>query len=59
VEPDRLLYGSDYPFTPSDAVGLLRELLAQTDLLDDAQRLAMFRGNALRLFPRFAQASVG
>lgn len=54
VDPEQLVYGSDYPFTPPEAVGLLMGVLAGADVLDDAQRAALFRENALRLFPRFA-----
>lgn len=57
VDADRLLYGSDFPFTPAEAVGLLRDLLAGADMLDEAQRDAMFRGNALTLFGRLAAPS--
>ncbi|MBA2395459.1 MAG: amidohydrolase [Ktedonobacteraceae bacterium] len=52
TEPDHLLYGSDFPFTPGPLVQFLAAMLATTDILDEGQRGAMLRNNALRLFPR-------
>jgi 6-methylsalicylate decarboxylase len=52
VESDRLLYGSDFPFTPAPLVEFLATMLSSTSVLDEGQRRAMVRGNALRLFPR-------
>jgi 6-methylsalicylate decarboxylase len=46
---DRLVYGSDYPFTPAERVGRLLDDLRGTALLDPAQRDGMLRGNARRL----------
>lgn len=54
ADPDRLLYGSDSPFTPRPFVGRLAAKLAQTPLLDEATRAKIASANALRLFPRFA-----
>ncbi len=60
ADTDRLLYGSDYPFTPRPFVGRLAALLGETTLFDDASRAKVANGNALRLFPRFsAQALPG
>jgi predicted TIM-barrel fold metal-dependent hydrolase len=52
ASPDRLHYGSDYPFTPADACEALANRLATTTLLDDALRARIWRENALSLFPR-------
>ena len=52
VAPDRLLYGSDFPFTPDFAVEGLAQLLTQTDVLDAVARDAMLKGNAIGLFAR-------
>ncbi|UGT44910.1 amidohydrolase [Nocardia yamanashiensis] len=52
VTPDRLLYGSDFPFTPDWAVHGLAEALASTTLLTPSERRLMLRGNASALFPR-------
>jgi predicted TIM-barrel fold metal-dependent hydrolase len=54
ADADRLLYGSDFPFTPRPLVGRLAALLGETPLFDEAMRAKVSRGNALRLFPRFA-----
>jgi predicted TIM-barrel fold metal-dependent hydrolase len=52
ASPDRLHYGSDYPFTPADACGAVANRLETTPLLDDALRAGIWRENALSLFPR-------
>ncbi len=57
VEPDRLLYGSDFPFTPASLVEFLAAMLSSADVLDEKQRQVMLRGNALRLFPRLSASS--
>jgi predicted TIM-barrel fold metal-dependent hydrolase len=49
--PDRLLYGSDWPFTPEPLVKHLLAGLDSTPLLDADARRAMFSGNAARLVP--------
>lgn len=54
VGPDRLVYGSDYPFTSAAAVRALAQELATTPVLDDAARRAAFSENAARLLPRLA-----
>ena len=46
VGADNLLYGSDYPFMIADPVGVRQRV----DALPGAQRDAILRGNALRLF---------
>jgi predicted TIM-barrel fold metal-dependent hydrolase len=54
ADPTRLLYGSDWPFTPEPVIAKLRARLdeaLQTNA-DDLQ--AIFNGNALRLFPRLS-----
>lgn len=52
VEADRLLYGSDWPFTPDPVVEALSRALAGTDALGPEELAAVRRDNALRLFPR-------
>ena len=54
VDSDRLLYGSDYPFTPDWVASGLAEALAGTDVLTDDDRVLLSRGNAASLFPRLA-----
>jgi Amidohydrolase len=63
ADPRRILYGSDWPFTPLPIVARLALALAQgaTPLLDAAARRRVLHDNALALFPRaitaFAQTS--
>jgi len=56
ADEDRLLYGTDWPFTPRPLVTRLAEALAATPLLSAAARTKMTRENAFALFPRFAPA---
>jgi predicted TIM-barrel fold metal-dependent hydrolase len=54
ADADHLFYGSDWPFTPAPAV---KVLLGQLDAVpDDGEwsNAGMRRGNAEKLFPRFA-----
>lgn len=57
VEPDRLLYGSDQPFTPPAQIMGMGERLIATDLLSQEGRRAMLCENALRLFPAALNAT--
>lgn len=52
VETDHFLYGSDYPYTPTVGCIYLADALDKTDLLTNDQRRAIYRDNAVRLFPR-------
>ena len=54
VGSDRLLYGSDHPFTPDWAAYGLAEALAASDVVTGADRVLLCRGNAAALFPRLA-----
>ncbi|WP_016700394.1 MULTISPECIES: amidohydrolase family protein [Actinoalloteichus] len=54
ADPDRLHYGSDYPFFPAALGRELADRLAETPLLDGELRRAVFEDNAVRLFPRLA-----
>lgn len=54
ADPTRLLYGSDWPFTPEIAVAMLRQRLDEALAGDPAERAAILSGNARRLFPRLA-----
>ena len=54
ADPGRIMYGSDWPFTPEALVAKLAQELAETPLLDDAARRRLYRDNALALFPHFA-----
>jgi Uncharacterized protein conserved in bacteria (DUF2252)/Amidohydrolase len=48
---EQLLYASDTPFTPSNAIQAGARALLETDVLDDTQRRALFTDNAKQLFP--------
>ena len=52
VAPGQLLYGSDWPFTPTPVVVELAGKLDALSPLDAAGKEAMWSGNAYRLFPR-------
>ena len=54
VAPGQLLYGSDWPFTPTPVVADLAGKLDVLSQLDAAEKEAMWSGNARRLFPRLA-----
>ncbi|WP_232668119.1 amidohydrolase family protein [Pseudonocardia sp. TRM90224] len=56
ADPDRIHYGSDYPFTPPDACVRLAERLDSSDLLDADLRARIDSANAEALF---ARATVG
>jgi predicted TIM-barrel fold metal-dependent hydrolase len=52
VGPERLLYGSDYPFTPAQMVAELREVMTlnlEELFKDKAVRQGIYSGNAKRL----------
>jgi predicted TIM-barrel fold metal-dependent hydrolase len=51
---DRLLYGSDWPFTPEAKVMQLQQKLLTTDLLTHEQRQAVFQGNSAAMFSRLS-----
>ena len=53
--PERILFGSDWPYAPAEITGLSIEGLKQAPGVSDSLRAAIERGNALALFPRFAQ----
>ncbi|MEU4236759.1 amidohydrolase family protein [Actinoplanes sp. NPDC026619] len=53
---DRLLYGSDWPFTPEPLVTRLAAALDGTPLLDAEAQHAMRSGNAAHLLPRLTPA---
>lgn len=60
VAPGRLLYGSDWPFTPAEACAVLAQKLDATPLLAGALLAQAMRGNAQALFPQLtSQAAAG
>jgi predicted TIM-barrel fold metal-dependent hydrolase len=51
ADPSRILFGSDWPYCPTEMGGDMVESLDAT--LTAAEKPAVDRGNALKLFPRF------
>jgi predicted TIM-barrel fold metal-dependent hydrolase len=52
ADPGRILFGSDFPYSPPRLVSLQAATLAENT--DPEQQRAIANGNALTLFPRFA-----
>jgi predicted TIM-barrel fold metal-dependent hydrolase len=52
ARPERVLFGSDWPYAPAPAVSYFTARLDAYAALDDAGHAAIDRGNAARLFPR-------
>ena len=52
AEVDHLFYGSDYSYTPEFGCIALADALDKTNLITEEQRRAIYRDNALKLFPR-------
>jgi 6-methylsalicylate decarboxylase len=58
AKPDRVLYGSDWPYCPNDTVGMFNEHLDSYKGLNARGHAAIDRGNAEALFPRLRLARV-
>ena len=54
ADPDKILFGSDWPPAGPHAVQAGIDALAEPGYLTDQTRAAIERGNAVSLFPRFA-----
>ncbi len=54
ADPGRITFGSDWPYAARDRSMRFTRLLEQSALVDSL-RYDIYRGNALRLFPRLAQ----
>jgi len=52
ADPSRILYGSDFPFTPLAVCELLRDELVNSRELDETSRAQILAGNARRLLCR-------
>lgn len=50
IDPDKLLYASDTPYTPTPVVLDLANRLETTDLLSQPMKQKMFNQNARKLF---------
>ena len=53
ADPERILFGSDWPYCPDDMTDDMVRALADEAMLDAGQREQIARTNALGLFPRF------
>lgn len=54
VEPEHILFGSDYPFAPAVVTGMETTALKGLNVLDEATKRGVDRNHALALFPRLA-----
>ena len=54
VGTDHVLFGSDYPFMPEEVIERSISNLVERAGFDAAERAAIDRENALKLFPRLA-----
>ena len=54
ADPERVLYGSDWPFTPAPAVAGMLKALRHNTVLEAGKLDGVYRENALRLLPRVA-----
>ncbi|SOY61653.1 putative TIM-barrel fold metal-dependent hydrolase [Cupriavidus taiwanensis] len=54
VEPDHILFGSDFPYAPAAATSLQVRTLEGSTIWDETVRHGIDRTHALRLFPRYA-----
>jgi predicted TIM-barrel fold metal-dependent hydrolase len=55
ADPQKIFYGSDWPFTPIGAAQNLAAKIDETPLIDSNMRQAILSGNAVRLFPQFTR----
>jgi 6-methylsalicylate decarboxylase len=53
ARPERIVFGSDYPFANPDVIAEMVKTY-ESGFLPDARRAAIDRGNALALFPKYA-----
>lgn len=51
--PDKIVFGTDFPFVPPPLVAEEVKAHLEPGLHSEAERAAIDRGNALKLFPRF------
>lgn len=54
VDHSHILFGSDFPFAPAPVTALQVNEIERLPLWDAPRRNAVYRANALSLFPRFA-----
>lgn len=56
ARPDRIVFGSDFPYAPTALVARSVSNLERSRTLDAVQRKQIDRNNALALFPRLAES---
>lgn len=54
ASPDQIVFGTDWPFANVNVTAEAMKTYEALDAISPAQRSAIDRGNALRLFPQFA-----
>jgi predicted TIM-barrel fold metal-dependent hydrolase len=54
ADPQQIVFGSDWPYCPADMADDMIAALGEEKMLEAKERAAVERGNALKLFPRFA-----
>lgn len=56
VEPDHILFGSDFPYAPAPATAVQVQTLDSSSVWSAEDKHGIARGHALRLLPKYAQA---
>jgi 6-methylsalicylate decarboxylase len=59
VEPQQILFGSDYPFAPAAVTGMEIKSLQSLDAIDATTKRGIDRTHALALFPRLMSDDAG
>jgi 6-methylsalicylate decarboxylase len=54
ADRERILFGSDFPYTPALVAGQFTEMLDKDTGLNDQQKARFNYGNAKKLFPRLS-----
>lgn len=54
VEPDHILFGSDFPYAPASVTARQVQMLEAGTVWDEATRQGIDRAHALQLFPKYA-----
>jgi predicted TIM-barrel fold metal-dependent hydrolase len=55
ADPDKILFGTDWPYTTEESVRLTVKDFTQSGMFTPAQTADIERGNSLKLFPRLAR----
>lgn len=57
VEPDHILFGSDFPFAPATVTGMETAAIAALPMFDAVEKEGIGRQNALKLLPNFSESA--